>query len=197
MNKGRPREFEVSDALDRALLVFWQKGYRGTSLDDLTTAMDINRPSLYAAFGDKEGLFLASIDRYRERYVAPLAKKLLASKDLREGLDEFFRTVAGVVVENETPPGCMIACLLSEESVDSDAIKNKLSDCIGAADAVFTKVFEQHSKQLKKSIDPMVAGRMMTSFVHGMAIRARSGATKRTMEKISESFVNMLVRDAG
>src|ERR1700693_5053048 len=63
---GRPRSFDLDQALDRALQVFWRKGYEGTSLADLTGAMGINRPSLYAAFGDKEALFRKALDRYAE-----------------------------------------------------------------------------------------------------------------------------------
>src|SRR5713226_3358653 len=65
-SKGRPRAFDVDRALDRALHVFWQKGYEGASLSDLTKAMGINRPSLYAAFGDKEALFRKALDRYAD-----------------------------------------------------------------------------------------------------------------------------------
>src|SRR5436309_1319981 len=64
--KGRPRTFNIDEALDRALQVFWRKGYEGTSLSDLTRAMGINRPSLYAAFGDKQALFRKVLDRYAE-----------------------------------------------------------------------------------------------------------------------------------
>jgi AcrR family transcriptional regulator len=120
MSKGRPREFNTTDALDQALLVFWRKGYRGTSLDDLTDVMQINRPSLYAAFGDKEKLFLAAVDQYREKYLVPRVRKLLSCDNLREGLADFFRSMSGVIIENETPPGCLIACLLSEESCESE-----------------------------------------------------------------------------
>ena len=63
---GRPRAFDLETALDRALQVFWRKGYEGTSLSDLTKAMGINRPSLYAAFGNKEALFRKALDRYAE-----------------------------------------------------------------------------------------------------------------------------------
>jgi AcrR family transcriptional regulator len=61
---GRPRSFHIDRALDRALVVFWRKGYEGASLSDLTKALGVNRPSLYAAFGDKEALFRKALDRY-------------------------------------------------------------------------------------------------------------------------------------
>src|SRR5262245_6911630 len=126
--RGRPREFDAALALDKALLVFWEKGYRGTSLDDLTDAMQINRPSLYAAFGDKEQLFLSAVDRYRDKYIVPQVKKLFAEKTLRKALSEFLRGIAGVVTSESTPPGCLIACLLSEECCESETIRSKLAE---------------------------------------------------------------------
>src|SRR6185503_15427259 len=76
MPAGRPREFDLDEALDRALEVFWRKGYEGASLPDLTKAMKINRPSLYAAFGNKEALFRKAIDRYVERTMAHVGEAL-------------------------------------------------------------------------------------------------------------------------
>jgi len=130
MAKGRPREFDLTEALDQALLVFWRKGYRATSLEDLTDAMQINRPSLYAAFGDKENLFLKTVDHYRDKFVVPRVKKLLACDDLRAGLTEFFRSMTNSIHEGDTPSGCVIACLLSDDASESGEIKAKLADAI-------------------------------------------------------------------
>ena len=90
MPRGRPREFDVDQALDRALRVFWRKGYEGTTLPDLTRAMGINRPSLYAAFGNKEGLFRKALDRYAEGPAAYVREALERADGTRRR-----RTAAG------------------------------------------------------------------------------------------------------
>src|SRR3954469_22395850 len=121
MAKGRPREFDVDQALDRALRVFWRRGYEGATLPDLTKAMGINRPSLYAAFGSKEGLFRKALDRYA---AGPAAY-------VREALNEpTARAVAGrllggaidLVTDRRNPRGCLLvqgalACGEAAESV--------------------------------------------------------------------------------
>lgn len=194
MSKGRPRQFDTDSALDEAMLVFWRLGYRGTSLDDLTEAMDINRPSLYAAFGDKERLFLAAIDRYKEKHLSGPMKKLLAAENLQKGLPTFFNSMLSVIVNDDNPPGCMIACLLSEECCESEVIQAKLADSIKSADALFTRVLEKHVDELSESLDPISAGRLMTTTLHGIAIRSRSGASKKELQGIAQSFMKVVLR---
>jgi len=188
MNKGRPRQFDPEEALDRAMLVFWEKGYRGTSLDDLTGVMGINRPSLYAAFGDKEALFIRAVDQYRGRYLGPPIRKLLEAGSLAAGLDEFFEDMAEVVVGAGHPPGCMIACLLSEECCESETIRSELYSSIQAADEVFARVFQAHNKELSVSVSPEQAARLLTTFLHGMSIRARAGADPIELAGTARSF---------
>lgn len=195
MPRGRPRQFEIEDALDKAILVFWQKGYRGASLDDLTAAMDIKRPSLYAAFDDKESLFLAAIDRYRDVFLAPPTGKLMAASSLRQGLPEFFKAMGDVIINDRTPPGCMIACLLSEDCCDSGVIKQKLAYSIELADETFKNVFERHRAELAEGIDPENAGRLLTTVLHGMAIRARAGVGKGELAHLTAAFLETLLKD--
>src|SRR5262252_1533238 len=103
--RGRPRAFDIDDALDRALEVFWRKGYEGASLPDLTKAMGINRPSLYAAFGNKEALFRRAIERYvegpgchvREAIDEPTARKVV-ERLLRGSID--------LITDVRKPRGC-------------------------------------------------------------------------------------------
>ncbi|MBX9692905.1 MAG: TetR/AcrR family transcriptional regulator [Cyanobacteria bacterium] len=193
MPKGRPRQFDVDEALDKAMLVFWRKGYRGTSLDDLTEAMEINRPSLYSAFKDKEMLFLQSIDRYRTRYLVAPTKKLLSSSNLRSGLIDFFSDIERIFLNEKNPPGCMIACLLTEDCCDSPVVKEKLEECINLADSTFRDIFEKHRSQLVSGLKPKAAARMLTTTLHGLAIRARAGAGKKELMLVSATFIDLII----
>jgi TetR/AcrR family transcriptional regulator, copper-responsive repressor len=194
MSRGRPRQFDSETALHNAMLVFWRNGYRGTSVDDLTDALGINKPSLYAAFGDKEALFLQVVDHYREKMLVPALKKLSECGNLKDGLSAFFADIGEVVLENDTPPGCLIACLLSEECCESETIKAKLANSIDGADKFFRRVFEKHSDQLNAALTPESAALLMVSTMHGLSIRARAGGTPERMSLAAEAFMNAVLR---
>src|ERR1700745_4298649 len=104
---GRPRAFDPDAALDRAMHVFWAKGYEGASLSDLTRAMRINRPSLYAAFGNKEELFRKVLDRYMDGPVAWFGKALAAPK-ARDVVEQIFRGTVMMAENPRVPPGCLL-----------------------------------------------------------------------------------------
>src|SRR5256714_13652479 len=105
--KGRPREFDPDEALDRALQVFWRKGYEGTSLPDLTKAMGINRPSLYAAFGNKEALFRKALDRYAEGPAA-YVREALNEPTARAVAERLLSGAIDLVTNPRNPRGCLM-----------------------------------------------------------------------------------------
>src|SRR5262245_51954333 len=107
MARGRPREFDLDDALDRAMLVFWRQGYDGTSLSDLTAAVGVRRPSLYAAFGNKDGLFRKVLHRYAEVSTTFITRAIAAptARAVAEGL---FRGAAEFHGDPGNPPGCLV-----------------------------------------------------------------------------------------
>src|SRR6185312_10108520 len=109
MRTGRPRSFCVEEALDRAMTVFWRQGYEGASLSDLTAAMGINSPSLYACFGSKEGLFKAVVDRYETRRGTFMAK-ILAAATAQEVAEAFLFGIAEFAADTggQNPPGCLM-----------------------------------------------------------------------------------------
>jgi AcrR family transcriptional regulator len=195
MSRGRPREFDEKQALNKAMLVFWRNGYRGTSLDDLTQALEINRPSLYAAFKDKESLFLRTVDSYVEQTIGPAMRTLAQCQNLRIGLTEFFQTYVNIVLGPETPPGCFVACLLSEECCDSPAIKQKLAYLLDAADRICTTAFENRKDEVNPSISPEKAASLFVCTIDGLALRARAGADRQTIMDLGEAFIDMVTRD--
>src|SRR5258708_966795 len=105
--RGRPRAFDPDAALDRAMHVFWAKGYEGASLSNLTRAMGINRPSLYAAFGNKEQLFRKVLDRYMDGQAAYFGKALAARK-ARDVIEQIFLGAANMASDPRTPAGCLV-----------------------------------------------------------------------------------------
>src|SRR5438132_11779633 len=105
---GRPRAFDIDEALKRALLVFQQKGYEGTSLPDLTAAMGINRPSLYAAFGNKESLFARVLDRYVEG-PAGYVRAALNEPTARAVVERLLRGTVELLTAPRHPPGWLMA----------------------------------------------------------------------------------------
>jgi TetR/AcrR family transcriptional regulator, copper-responsive repressor len=193
MNRGRPREFDEKEALHKAMMVFWRNGYRGTSLDDLTQALEINRPSLYAAFKDKETLFLRVVDHYVEQTIGPAMIALAGSGNLRSGLTQFFQSYADIVAGEDTPPGCFVACLLSEECCESPIIKEKLATLLEAADRICTKAFERKKAELNPMLSPEAAGSLLNSTIDGFALRARAGASRQTILKLGDSFIELVV----
>ncbi|WP_022929370.1 TetR/AcrR family transcriptional regulator [Patulibacter americanus] len=103
---GRPREFDVDDALERAMRVFWERGYEGASLVDLTTAMGITKPSMYAAFGNKEQLFRRAVQRYAEG-PGHYAKLALEEPTARAVAEAFLRGAVGTTTSPGDPAGCL------------------------------------------------------------------------------------------
>jgi TetR/AcrR family transcriptional regulator, copper-responsive repressor len=194
MTRGRPREFDKEAALKEATLMFWRNGYRGVSLDDLTTAMNINKPSLYAAFGDKEALYLAAIDYYRSTIMAPPFRELLECERLSEGLAEFFRHLAKSMTTPDRP-GCLISCTLTQDVCESEAIKEKLADVMASGDAAFTRLFKEHASELRSHLTPEEAAQLMFTVLHGMTIRARSGATAKDLAPIAQSAIKAICKD--
>src|SRR6202035_2018492 len=126
MKPGRPRSFCTDTALDRAMTVFWRQGYEGASLADLTEAMGINSPSLYAAFGSKEGLFRAVLERYDGRGKG-FMEKVLAAPDAQTVAREYLAGVARFAADTSglNPPGCLL--LQSVLSCGDQAIPDEMA----------------------------------------------------------------------
>src|SRR5215475_5635865 len=107
MTMGRPRGFDTEKALDEAMEVFWRRGYEGATIAELTNAMGINPPSLYVAFGSKEGLLKAALDRYTQRHNEFMAEAL-GAPTVREFIERMLLRIADLQTDPDNPPGCLL-----------------------------------------------------------------------------------------
>jgi AcrR family transcriptional regulator len=187
MAMGRPRAFDKDVALDRAMEVFWRQGYEGASLSDLTRAMGINPPSLYAAFGNKEGLLKAALDRYLEQRAAFL-DFVIAAPTARDTADRMLRGTADLLTTPGNPPGCLLlqgglAC-----GTGAAAIPSELACRRAAGEERIRERFERAKADgdLPCSADPAALARYIFAVVQGMGVQAAAGATREDLTEIAE-----------
>ncbi len=182
---GRPRGFSPDAALDRAMHVFWAKGYEGASLSDLTRAMRINRPSLYAAFGNKEQLFRKVLDRYMDGPVAYFGKALAAPK-ARDVIEEIFLGTARMGDDPRLPAGCLM--VQGALACGDASVRKELAGRRAAAEAVLCRRFQRAKREgdLPKNANPAdLAGYVMT-VVRGMAVQAAGGASSDQLHRVAQ-----------
>ncbi|MBS0275065.1 MAG: TetR/AcrR family transcriptional regulator [Proteobacteria bacterium] len=178
MRTGRPRGFCIETALDRAMTVFWQKGYEGASLSGLTQAMGINPPSLYAAFGNKEGLFRAVLERYDARRKG-LMDRVIAAPDAKKAAQLFLEGVAEFSADTNgrNPPGCLL--VQSGLSCSDRDIPEILAQHRAEKEKMLRERFERDRKDgnLPKSANPAVLASYLVAMANGMCVQASAGAT--------------------
>jgi AcrR family transcriptional regulator len=181
---GRPREFDIDKALDRALRVFWRKGYEGTSLPDLTKAMRINRPSLYAAFGNKEALFRKAIDRYVEGPGA-FVREALHQPTAKAVVENLFRGTIELVTDSRYPRGCFMVQGALACGDTADCARREMARRRDASVTDLCKRFERAVSEgdLASDANPADLARFVTTVMHGIAVQAASGACRDELER--------------
>jgi len=184
---GRPRSFKIEDALESALMVFWEKGYEGASLPDLTAAMDINRPSLYSAFGNKEGLFLKVLDHYRETSASYLVEALKLPT-AREAFEALLKGAIALQAGGQNPVGCLFvqgALACTEESI---SVKKELSLRRIAGEIAIRERFEKavDDGDLPADEDPAALARFTATLLHGLAVQAVNGDSVADLERVAD-----------
>ena len=190
---GRPRSFDIDRALDRALQVFWRKGYEGASLSDLTKAVGVNRPSLYAAFGDKEALFRKALHRYLH---GPAAYTQEALKELtaRAVVERLLRGAADLNTSPRNPGGCLTVqgALACGEAVDS--IRQELAAHRAAGEAALRRRFQRAKSEgdLPATANPADLARYVATVIYGMAVQAAGGASRNQLQRVVEMALRTL-----
>lgn len=184
---ARPRKFDLDEALDQAVLVFWRLGYDRTTLDDLCAAMGINRPSLYAAFGTKEELFEKALDRYANGPDAYEAQAL-ALPTAREAAEALLRGAVERQTGVDTPHGCL-AVLGATTHPDADSpVARALISARAAGEQAVRERLERAKAEgdLPADADPAALAAYLRSVIYGMTVRAATGATRADLERVVE-----------
>lgn len=192
--RGRPRAYDQGTALDAALRMFWTKGYSATSLDDLTDAMQMSRPSVYAGFGNKKAVYEAAVGHYVATIGSRTMKPLAEEPTLRAGLLGFYAAVIDVVTGRHGPLGCIVACTMPAEAGDSPQARQHLAQVLAGLDAAMLARMRaaQAAGEVANETDTATLAQMATSLMLALSIRARAGTSRRALTRLARDFVDRL-----
>ena len=191
--RGRPRSFDRETALDAAVLVFWEKGYDGTTLTDLTSAMGINRPSLYATYGNKRGLFILAIDRYAATHGSRAFSALRLETDNRTAVQRFFEASIDCALASGTPRGCLINTVATDAAGSDPELRDKLSHMFKRTDtAIAKRMAENATRDMQRGHDAKMLASMAHSVTHSIMTRARTGATREELTELADAFTSIM-----
>ena len=182
---GRPRAFDPEQALDAALWVFWRKGYEGTALSDLTEAMGINRPSIYATFGNKEELFRKALDRYNAQMTSYTAEALKEPTG-RAVAERMMVGAADMLSCPGNPKGCLMVQGALACGEEADPIRKELIARRATGEAALRERFERAKREgdLPAGADPADLARYVVAVMHGMSVQSAGGATREELQSV-------------
>ena len=185
---ARPREFDPDAVLDRAMLVFWSKGYEATSLSDLCGATELNRSSLYASFGDKHALFLATINRYGDRAVARVSAALAKPLPIREVLAAFYADMIDQIIAGPGRTGCFLGNCAAEvvrhDRIAAPIVRRNMDRLEATFRDAFARAREQGDLSPDADIDALA--RFFLSNSQGLRLMGKTNADRRALEDIAK-----------
>ena len=195
--RGRPRAYQPEIALGKVLDLFRKDGFAATSLDDLSAATGMNRPSLYGAFGDKRELYIKSYARYRADARAAMIDIFRGELPIRERLARIYAVALDIYIEGETGPrGCFTVMTAASEAVADPQIRAMVLEGFSELDKAFAACFRiaKEKGELPASADPVVLAQLASATVHTIAIRARAQVPRKELEAIVKGAVEVMVR---
>lgn len=192
--RGRPRAYDRETALARALDVFWDRGYAAASLDDLSRAMGMNRPSIYAAFGDKQALYRQALDQYRANVRTAIAGAL-AKRPLRRALREFYEQAIDLYLSGGSAGrGCFMIGTALTEAVANPDLRKSVSESLRALDAALAAriaLGQQHG-EVAAEANPAELGQVGSAMLYLLSIQARAGATRKALKLTIDAALNAI-----
>jgi AcrR family transcriptional regulator len=195
--RGRPRAYEPEVALAKALDLFRKDGFAATSLDDLSAATGMNRPSLYGAFGDKRELYIKSYARYRADARAAMADIFKTELPIRKRLARIFAVALDIYLSGDAGPrGCFTVMTAASEAVADPQIRAMVLEGFTELDKAFAACFRiaKENGELPASADPVVLAQLASATIHTIAIRARAQVPRKELEAIVKGAIEVMVR---
>ena len=197
--RGRPRAYEPDVALGKALDLFRKDGFAATSLDDLSAATGMNRPSLYGAFGDKRELFIKSYRRYRDDARAAMADIFRDELPIRQRLGRIYAVALDIYLSGEAGPrGCFTLMTAASEAVADPDIRAMVQEGLTGMDKAFAACFRRAKEkgELSDSADPAVLAQLASATLHSIAVRARARTPREELEAIVNGAIDVMVGPA-
>jgi len=193
--RGRPRKFDEQEVLGLARDAFWQSGYQATSVEMLSAATGLNRPSLYGAFGDKRALFVQLLKDYRAANLRGAAQVLDTAPTLREGLRAVYEAAIGIYVSGPAGGrGCFVLGTAPSEALSDDGAREELAGITAGLDAVFEARFRRAAAEGEALGLPgsREAGRLATAMLHSLSVRARGGEKRTALLALASAMIDLL-----
>ncbi|MDI6028780.1 TetR/AcrR family transcriptional regulator [Corticibacterium sp. UT-5YL-CI-8] len=197
-SKGRPRTFDRDAALISALGVFWRRGYEPASISELCAAMEINPPSLYAAFGNKAQLFMEAVNHYETTYWDATWERMAEVPDVHEALRGFFHEAAQILTSQDAPCGCLVILAATNVSAEAEEVNASLKAFRDEGREWLTRRVRRgiSEGQIAGDTDPAGLGLTLNTLLEGMSLAARDGATREELETIAASVQRLLPANA-
>jgi AcrR family transcriptional regulator len=193
--RGRPRAYQPEIALGKALDLFRKDGFAATSLDDLSAATGMNRPSLYGAFGDKRELYIKSYARYRADARAAMIDIFSHELPIRRRLERIFAVALDIYLSGDAGPrGCFTVMTSASEAVSDPEIRAMVQEGLSELDKAFTACFRlaKENGELPQTADPVVLARLASATMHSIAVRARACVPRKELEAIVKGAIDVM-----
>ena len=192
--RGRPRAYDPDAALAGARDAFWRHGYSGTSLEELSDATDMNRPSMYAAFGDKRALYLQTLDRYTQDAHVSIERAMGGGRPLSEGLRRYYDFALNIYFSGEAPRGCYLLGTAVTEAVADAEVAAKLLAALNSFErAVEVRLRQaQAAGELQDTADPAALAMIASSILHSIAVRSRAGESRAAVKAMADVAIQLI-----
>ena len=191
---GRPREFDPEEALEAATAVFWKHSYSGTQVDKVAAAMGMSKPSVYAAFGSKSDIYLATLDSFCEGLLSAVDNASKSKKPAKDTLVDFFEMEIDFYCQDTPPRGCFLFCTAPAETANNPKIQKKLASMIQKIDRGFVKLINQAKEkgELTAELDSESMAVNLQAILQTITIRARAGESAKSLKNVTRKLVENL-----